>query len=463
MKKGYSQYDTDQGVIFDFGSSAFLEGSSAVVTLSDNTGITTDSADIRTVTKTDKKKSVDFVYWGEENDLPNKILNRVYKNVYVAPNVSFNILMSYGQGIMPVTREVDATGKIVVKPYLDNAEINEFLENNNLNRYLYNSSADIAAFSNAWSELIPNRERTKIVRLRHLEATYSRLSKINTKTGNIEWLGYSTGWVNSQNDDLSIIPLLDDESPVYDLKVRSGRMPNKEGKNVDLKEPKWACPVNIPTPGRFYYQKPWWWCIIESGWYDFAVAIPRFKKALLTNMMAIKYHVQVADEFWKDWYADDAADNVTKQKASRKKFFDNLNKYLGGDENAGRGFVSKMKIGNDGKAISYITITPIESEHKGGEYIEDSEEVSNITAFAFGNHSSLIGSAPGKSKSINGTEARELFIIKQAMMSPIREALLTPLYVIKAFNKWPANIYFTIPNIELTTLDQGTGSKKTIS
>jgi hypothetical protein len=456
-------YSSTKGTVFDFGGSAFLEGSNAVVTLSDDTNLTTDSTAIRTVTKKQGKKEVDFVYWGEQNDLPNRILHRVYQNAYVAPNANFNILMSYGQGIMPVKRTVDEKGKITLTPCLNNKEINEFFDHNNLNRYLYNSASDLSVFYNAWAELIPNRERTKIVRLRHLEATYSRLSKMNKASGNIEYLGYSTGWVNSEYDDLSIIPLLEDESPVYDLKVRSGRLPNKDGKNIDQKEAKWACPVNIPTPGRFYYQKPWWWCIIESGWYDFAVAIPRFKKALLKNMMTVKFHVQIANEFWADWYKEEAADTDVKQKAARKKFFKQLNDYLAGEENAGRGFISKMKIGNDGKSISYITITPIESDHKGGEYIEDSEEVSNIIAFAFGNHSSLIGSAPGKSKSINGTEARELFIIKQAMMAPVREALLIPLYVVKAFNQWPEDIYFTIPNIELTTLDQGTGSKKTIS
>ena len=69
----------------------------------------------------------------------------------------------------------------------------------------------------------------------------------------------------------------------------------------------------------------------------------------------------------------------------------------------------------------------------------------------------------GKGKSINGTEARELFIIKQAMMRSFRDCLLKPFYLIKAINKWPEDIHFTIPNIQLTTLDQGTGSQKVIS
>ena len=86
-----------------------------------------------------------------------------------------------------------------------------------------------------------------------------------------------------------------------------------------------------------------------------------------------------------------------------------------------------------------------------------------VVSYAQGVHVSLIGASPGKGKSINGTEARELFIIKQALLKPIRDRLLMPLYIVKAINGWPDDIYFTIPNLELTTLDKGTGSQKVIS
>ncbi len=79
-----------------------------------------------------------------------------------------------------------------------------------------------------------------------------------------------------------------------------------------------------------------------------------------------------------------------------------------------------------------------------------------------GVHPSVVGAVPGKGKSISGTEARELFIIKQAMMKPIRDLLVLPLYLVKALNGWDPDIHFIIPNIMLTTLDQGTGAVKSI-
>ena len=77
-----------------------------------------------------------------------------------------------------------------------------------------------------------------------------------------------------------------------------------------------------------------------------------------------------------------------------------------------------------------------------------------MMAYTLGVHPSLIGATPGKNSGFSGTDKRELFIIKQALLKPIRDRLLRPLYLIKAINNWPKDIYFTIPNIELTTLDK---------
>ena len=107
-----------------------------------------------------------------------------------------------------------------------------------------------------------------------------------------------------------------------------------------------------------------------------------------------------------------------------------------------------------------ILITPLDNALKGGEYIEDSEETSNTLSYGMGVHPSIIGSSPGKNKSINGTEARELFIITQALMKSFQEATLEPLYFAKRLNGWPEDIHFSVTNVQLTTLDKGTGATK---
>ena len=77
-------------------------------------------------------------------------------------------------------------------------------------------------------------------------------------------------------------------------------------------------------------------------------------------------------------------------------------------------------------------------------------------------HPSLKGASPGKSKNINGTETRELFIIAQVLFKPLRDMMLLPLYLAKEINGWDKNIEFGVKNIMLTTLDKNTGSEKSI-
>ena len=53
-----------------------------------------------------------------------------------------------------------------------------------------------------------------------------------------------------------------------------------------------------------------------------------------------------------------------------------MNDFLAGEENAGKGFVSHFRYDRvKGFEDKDIIITPLESFFKGGEYIEDSEEV----------------------------------------------------------------------------------------
>jgi hypothetical protein len=151
-----------------------------------------------------------------------------------------------------------------------------------------------------------------------------------------------------------------------------------------------------------------------------------------------------------------------------KKEYKDLNDFLTGLKNTGKSMVSFYKPGiglKNGEKTYRVEIVSIKNEFKGGEYLEDSGEVSNMIAYTLGVHPSLIGATPGKnSGSMSGTDKRELFIIKQALLKPIRDRILRPLYLVKAVNKWPKDIYFAIPNIELTTLDKNkTGTETKIS
>ena len=100
-----------------------------------------------------------------------------------------------------------------------------------------------------------------------------------------------------------------------------------------------------------------------------------------------------------------------------------------------------------------VRINIIDTKKEGGDWIEDAEEAANFLCYAQGVHPHLNGATPGKNKgSQSGSDKRELFTMKQAIEKPVRDLLLEPLVLVADVNG--------VPDIMLTTLDQGTDAKE---
>jgi len=397
------------------------------------------------------KETRGVVPWGEDNRLPDDIISYVGRNEILSANVQFNVAAIYGQGIKVFENQ---NGELVEST---NPKVREFLENNDLNSYLLEQISDLVMFYNLFPEIILDKAGKNIVLLNSKEATYSRWETCNEKTGLIEHHLYSAEWVSGRynEDNVTITPVLDMRNPLRDLRVRM---------TTKSRDMRFIVPIHFPTPGRTYYQRPYWWSVFESGWYDISMLIPAFKKALLTNQMAIKYHIQLHENYFDKIYETEKITDEVKKEERKKKELEDIRDYLKGAEKAGKTMVSKVMYSPDGKEIPMMKISVIDDKAKGGEYIEDSAEVSNILSYAMGVHPNLIGSSPGKnSGTLSGTDKRELFTIKQALIKPLRDMLLRPLNLIRDFNKWPENIVFAIPDIHLTTLDKGKDAEPVVT
>ena len=445
---------------------AVTKGGKEIIKFSDNSDITTDreTSTVHVIPK-GRKEPIEFVPRGRNNNMMYDIMKKIGGNVTIGSNIEFKNKIVYGDSVLVYRKYRNKeTGKIVKEEVLpeEQPEIFEFIENNDIPFIRMEIANDLVIFYDAYVEYIFNQEdRPKLVQVKSKEATCSRVSKIDSKTGKSEWHGYSAEWNKGTPSDLIATPLLDRQAPLRDLKTHMGLLPDSNGHTIIGKERRFIHNIRIATPGRFYYSHPYWWSVFVSGWYDFSAAIPVFKKALIKNQMALRYIVYIKEEFWGKLYADEDITDKKKQAERREKFLQDMNDFLAGEENAGKGFVSHFRYDRvKGFEDKDIIITTLDSFFKGGEYIEDSEEVSNTMCYAMNVHPSIIGSAPGKGKSINGTEARELFNIEQALMKMFQEATLAPLYFAKAVNNWPKDIYFSVTNCQLTTLDKGTGATK---
>lgn len=399
-----------------------------------------------------KKSKLGYIPWGEENDLPNLMLEKIRASDVMSPNMNFNILTCYGNGIK--TR------------YSDDSELSDsekkFFLRNNTTKYLLEQVTDNKHFSLSICLLVMNNEGTEILRIMHKEVEHLRFELNNPKSGRIENVFFANWSENPTDKQIQKFPLLDPSDPLGDLLVRFGKEPDPlTGKtNPAPKERVFAVLMRVPMPGKKYYPVPYYASHFLSGWYDISVMIPIAKKAKMTNGMSIKYHVEVHNEYFSKIFDNEKITDPKKQIERKKTEFQQIKDFLSGIENQGKVWFSGYYIDPNGKENRMIRINLIDKTKEGGDYIEDAEEAANMQCYAMGVHPNLIGATPGKSKgSLSGSDKRELFTMKQAMETPIRDLLLTPFTIIRHFNNWGEKLIIEIPHLMLTTLDEGKDAK----
>lgn len=441
---------------FEFvtGNLAYSAEARTVVALSDGNS---DIFDTRDTPISIGKETI--APWGADNDLPSRVMEKIRRNDIVSPNLLFNIQSGYAQGIRPVCRVVE-NGKVVGYEECLDERVLDFFEDNDVNGYFLEQLSDMMAFFNVFPEIILSRNGKQITGLRHLEAQYSRWGSMRSGERQIG-RHYYAEWVagSPKNGEMERSPVLSRYDTLSDLTTRIGS---------GSRDRRFVLQVSMPTPGRTYYSYPYWWSIFRSGWYDLSVMLPAFKKALIKNHLAVRYIVYISDEFWQEIKRREnvGPNDKEKEKEIKDREIRNILDFLGDEGGKGGGIVSAIKYmpSSGGKPMEnkFIQIEPIKPAIEGGEFIEDAEEASNMISYAMGVHPNLNGATPGKSKgSLGGSDKRELFNIKQAMMRPFRDRLLKPLTLIKRYNGWPNDLVFAIPEHVFTTLDESHSGEKT--
>lgn len=394
--------------------------------------------------------------WGNDNLLPNHVLEKVEKGDIVGANLRFNRDVAFGLGPKLVKAvERDKYGRVTEWAPVEDGPIFDWFEANDIPLFMQEQLTDVVTFYNAFPEMILDEAFKEIKYIRHKEAVFSRWSMMN-KDGLINWHYYADWTKAASQKDITATWVLDEFDTLADLKIQASRKKSR----------RFIFPVYMPSPGKPYYSRPEWYSIFMSGWYDHSTMVPELKKAILKNQLGVKFIIYVAQEYFDFICRQEGVDPHNREEYKRivdreKKAF---NEFLAGEKNANKAILAmKQKIATATGTMEtkWIEIVPIENKMSGGEYIDDTESTANIICYAMGVHSSLIGAVPGKSSStLGGTQARELYLMKQACMKPIVDRVMRPLRIVKAFNKWDKDIYINVPEYIFTTLDQNKSGKQ---
>ncbi len=432
--------------IISVGGIAYLPEAKAIIAMTPTSDLYTEPD-----TTIDVGKYKKIVPWGEDNAWPQQVILNSQKSEVVSSNLEFNVLAGYGQGIKPMRRILEGN-KVVDLQEIFSGEVYDWCEDNDLSGYFLEQLTDLKTFYNPFPEIIVSNDGKKITSLRSKEATFSRWGAIAAKEGRISRHFYSAKWGDgATEDDVVFTDVIDRFNMIASLE-----------EYIAKKKRRFIIPINFPTPGRSYYQWAPWHSIFFSGWFDYALMIPAFKKALLKNGLGVKFIIYLSPKYFSNIFKNEGID-VNDQEATQariSKEHADFQAFLTNAENAGKGIVAiKEMIASAAGAVQekHIEIEEVKTKMSGGELNEDSSEAASVISYAMGVDLEM----PGKnSGSMSGTDKRERFMIRQSLMKPIRDRLLRPLQLVKRFNKWEDDIVFVIPDIEFTTLDQNKSGKQ---
>lgn len=452
MEPTISQYDDNfmPGEIFDIEVSKI---NTEMASVEDSNQVFDEDANIST-TPVPNRQGMAYVNFGEDNQLPFKIIKMIGQDEVMSQNKLFNVITCYGAGLKYM--DVDT------KQPTTHPEIKSWLVRNSLPLFQLEQATDMKYFFFCVSVIILSKDGKKINRLIHKEACYCRFEK--ARYGKINHVIYANFRDNASlsPDDYEVIRLLDPRDPLGDLMVLMRREPGRDGQTrVRTKDKKFAILVRFPTPGFQYYPIPYYTSIFRGDWYDIKRLIGKGKKAKLRNHASVKYQVEVHKDYWRNICDEEHITDPLKKQERIKKEKENIKKFVSGIENSGKVWITGYYVNPNGQEVRMVRINVIETGKEGGDWSEDIQEASNITCYGDNIHPNLVGATPGKGQSNNsGSDKRELFTLKQALEIPFHDLMNIPHQIVIAYNGWGEKVYPDIPMVLLTTLDQNTDAKQ---
>lgn len=371
----------------------------------------------------------DWSSWGDNNLFPQEVMADLEKNSVALRALDKRKRVHFGRGVQAY-REIPKEGGEMKKEPVTDPEVTEFFRLNRINVRWPELIGSLEIFYNGWLEFILSKSRDRINRVFVKDPTYCRVSRMNDRM-KIPFLYYSAQWEMSPSERAGNLVRI----PMWDPERYDGRR---------YADGQFAYPVFYKTFSRSYYQMALWNSVRINKWMDIANRVPILKAAIMKNQMAIKYHIQVPDDYFLKRYP--SPDYTKEQReAERLRVLGEMNEFLTDVENSGKSFVTfafYSKVKQD--YLSGWKIEVIDNKLQDSAYIPDSQAANSEILFAIGVDPCLIGAGMpgGKLGAGSGSDKREAYWMLNADMGPDRMVSLEPLYFIRDFNGWDPAIQF---------------------
>lgn len=297
----------------------------------------------------------------------------------------------------------------------------------------------------------------KITRIQALKHTAVRLEQMDDSC-NINYIYYSDALLYTTRElyrpnNIVAYPLLKNSTMIPDLKniIKEGQKLSVSERNLH-----YAIMGRYPCGFTTYYEQPAWWSIFISLCYQYVSTMIFDKAVARQNATMWGKLIYINNDYLQRYYNDAGATKKEEKQALRALLVESINRFLRERKNNGKTCTldSFIAPGTNTvmKSIEIVDV-PQPKSSASGVSKEDLEECANLIFWACGIHSSLVATF-GKNPSSGGTQQRELYALKQVMMSSRQMRFCFILNNIFKFNKMDKHLAVEIGREVLSTLDR---------
>lgn len=400
-------------------------------------------------------RSVEFVAWGDKNNLPNYREEVATGNNIVGSLIRRKRDIVCGQGWYAYRERYEDDGSGMMKRIVDEVPMPDgakaFFEKFRM------EGKKIVGEMMKHEMCIVEFIRNRAGGLSALNATETKHIRAAPKVeGQIKTFIWSNAWTEPQRRQLKTGDQVAIPIPIYNNVEGAGR------------QDRFCIPLMDDLFSDGYYPIPAWWG--GRHWVELSNIIPLFHLNNLKNMSAPRWLLIIPHDYFLDYEKyNSATDESTKAEvlshaqAKKQAFVNDFNELVNGVENTGKTLtIESVREEVYGKMVDKrITVEPLVIDLRDDALIKlyESSNVANISGQ--GLHPTL-ANIETQGRLSSGTEIRNAFLMWLVIAAPAyRDHLMRIVNLVKTIEGWPADIQYAIRDAELTTLAENPGGVQT--
>jgi len=373
--------------------------------------------------------------WGSDNNYPQRLIDAVMADPS-ATLLEKRRAMHWGRGLMFYTRKVEK-GKEIIEPIdreFPNDEIEDFFFENDIENFQQGIIGDFEWWHSMPVQYITN-PNGKVLKVKWHRRKDVRPELRNRTTGKIDQFYLSGYWPDPQEGYYTTIPAFD----------KSG---NGSGLYIH----------QLVSIDKDYFPQPAWHGI--TRWLHIAGKIPRWILANIDNSINLKYHVIIPLAYFLARHPVEAYKTSEERNKAiqddEKLTYQNMDKFLSGEENVHKAFYSKVAIDDMGKPLPGWEIKAIPNDIKDSSWLTAYGVASMAITSGHGLSASIGGQVlPNGLGSGSGSDLREQFnFYMQVMTAQPRQTTLEWFNIVKRRNGWDKTLQLGYRDVVLQSTDQ---------